>query len=170
MYILSQTQGLNVRYAPLLIHHFALCVPRKILDATKFQQRHHKYEEIENIPDRLRWCRYSRGLTQAEVAEIAGVTRAVYMDIEQGITQHIPQNAIENLAKFYGVPMTDFMDDYNRFLYEGQASSIRQYREGTGLGTKPFARKLGISIRSLQQWQSGKKTISRQSWERYFAK
>ena len=170
LYVLSQTQGLDVRYAPLLIHHFALCAPRKVLDATKFQQRYHRYEEIENVPDRLRWCRYSRGLTQAEVAELAGVTCAVYMDIEQGITQHIPQTAIEKLADFYSVPITDFMDAYNRFLYSGQAEMIRAYRMSLGLGTKPFARKMGIPIRSLQQWQSGQKTISRQSWEKYFGR
>jgi len=138
MYILSQTQGLNVRYAPLLIHHFALCVPRKILDATKFQQRYHKYEEIENIPDRLRWCRYSRGLTQAEVAQL------------------------------YRLPVKDFMDAYNRFLYRGQADCTHRYRAETGLGQKAFARKTGIPYRSLQAWESGKKTVSRQSWEKYF--
>lgn len=168
MYILSQTQGLDVRYAPLLIHHFALCAPRKILDATQFQQRYRRYEEIENVPDRLRWCRYSRGLTQAEVAEIAGVTRAVYMDIEQGITQYIPQNAIEKLADFYGFPTEDFTDDYNRFLYSGQADGIRRYRAETGLGQKAFAREKEIPYRCLQAWESGKKTISRQNWEKYF--
>jgi len=27
---------------------------------------------------------------------------------------------------------------------------------------------MGISIRSLQDWESGKKTVSRKSWQRYF--
>ena len=56
------------------------------MDATQFNQRYRRYEEIENVPDRLRWCRHSKGLLQAEVAEIVGVTKAVYKDIECGIT------------------------------------------------------------------------------------
>ena len=169
MYVLSQTQGLDVRYAPLLIHHFALCAPRKILDATKFQQRYHRYEEIENVPDRLRWCRYSRGLTQAEVAQKLGISTNVYKNIEDGITQCIPQEVTEKLAQLYGLPVTDFMDAYNRFLYSGQADCIRKYRAETGLGQKAFARKTGIPYRSLQAWESGKKTISRKKWEKYFS-
>ena len=74
----------------------------------------------------------------------------------------------EKLAQLYRLPVTDFMDTYNRFLYRGQADRIRRYRAETGLGQKAFARKTGIPYRSLQAWESGKKTVSRQSWERYF--
>ena len=135
-----------MRYASLLIHHFALCVPRKILDATKFQQRYHRYEEIENVPDRLRWCQYSRGLTQAEVAQKLGISTNVYKNIEDGITQCIPQEVTEKLAQLYGLPVQDFMDAYNRFLYRGQADCIRKYRAETGLGQKAFARKNGHPV------------------------
>ena len=61
-----------MRYAPLLIHSFALCAPRKILEAPMFNQRYRRYEDIQNVPDRLRWLRHSRGLLQVEAAKIAG--------------------------------------------------------------------------------------------------
>ena len=157
-----------MRYAPLFVHSFALCAPRKILEATQFNQRYRRYEEIDNVPDRLRWCRHSKGLLQAEVAEIVGVTKAVYKDIECGITQHLPPAMAEKLAGFYQVPMTDFMDEFNRFLYDGQADRIRAYRESLGLGRKPFSRATGIPIRCLREWESGRKQISRKSWEKYF--
>lgn len=157
-----------MRYAPLYIHSFPLCAPRKLLEAQQFNRRYHKYEDIDNVPDRLRWCRHSRALLQADVARIAGVTRAVYIDIECGVTQHIPTGMLERLAGFYGVPITDFMDEFSQFLYDGQANRIRAYRKKLGLGKKPFARATGIPIRSLQGWESGKKVISRKCWEQYF--
>ena len=53
LYVLSQTQNSIVRYAPLFIHSFVLCAPRKILEATQFNQRYRRYEEIDNVSDRL---------------------------------------------------------------------------------------------------------------------
>ena len=168
VYLFSKTQDSHVRYAPLFIHSFALCAPRKILEATQFQQRYHRYEEIQYVPDRLRWCRYSRGLLQAEVAQQLGISINVYKNIEDGITQQIPKELADKLAQLYGVPVTDFLDEYNQFLCAGQAEIIRAYRLSLGLGRKPFARKMGIPIRSLQEWENGRKVIIRQSWERYF--
>ena len=105
---------------------------------------------------------------QTDAAEIAGVTRAVYIDIECGTTQHIPLEMVQRLAEFYDVPVIDFLDEFNRFLYDGQGKRIRVYRESLGLGKKAFARKLGIPIRCLQEWENDRKVISKKSWERYF--
>ena len=168
LYVISQVQNSIVRYAPLFIHSFVLCAPRKILEATQFNQRYRKYEEIENIPDRLRWLRHSKGLMQTDMAEQIGMTPNVYKAIEEGFTQHIDPEKAERLAQFYNLPMTDFLDAFNRFLYDGQANRIRAYREASGLGKKPFSGKMGIPIRCLQEWESGRKVISRKSWERYF--
>ena len=138
------------------------------MEATQFNQRYRRYEEIDNVPDRLRWCRHSKGLMQVEVADNVGMTHSVYKAIEEGFTQHIEPEKVDRLAQFYGVPVTDFLDEFNRFLYDGQANCIRGYRESMGLGKKPFAREMGIPIRSLQGWESGKKAISRKCWIRYF--
>ncbi len=101
-------------------------------------QTYHTHEEIASIPDRLRRLRHSKGLMQREVARIAGVSRSVYIDIECGVTQHLPECFLENLSPFYGVPPTDFLDEYNRFLYDGQAQRIIAYRRKLGMGRKPF--------------------------------
>ena len=73
------------------------------------------------------------------------------LQLSTGITQCIPQEVTEKLAQLYRLPAQDFMDAYNRFLQSGQAEMIRAYRLSLGLGTKPFARKMGIPIRSLQE-------------------
>jgi len=105
---------------------------------------------------------------QVEVADKVGMTHSVYKAIEEGFTQHIDPEKVERLAQFYGVPVTDFLDEFNRFLYDGQVNRIRAYRASLGLGRKPFSRATGIPIRCLQEWENGRKIVSRKSWEKYF--
>lgn len=107
-------------------------------------------------------------MLQKDVAKLIGISRNMYMNIESGTKKQIPNEIVKKLADFYGVPVEAFMDDYNRFLADGQADRIRKYREATGLGKKAFARETGIPIRCLQEWESGEKTVSRKSWEKYF--
>ena len=159
-----------MRYAPLYIHSFALYAPRKILEATELSQRYRDYEKIGNVADRLRWCRHSKGLTQREAAEKLGMSHNIYKAIEKGVTQQIRPEIIDRLAQLYGVPKTDFMDDYSRFLMDGQARFIRECRERQGMGRKTFAKFTGIPLSSLREWESGKKTVSRKAWEKYFEK
>lgn len=167
-YILSWVQNSHVRYAPLYIHSFVLCAPRKILEATQFNQRYRRYEEIENVPDRLRWLRHSRGLMQKEAAMIAGVTRTVYINIECGITQRIPLTVTDKLAAYYGKLREDFLDEFNRFLLDGQAERIQESRTKTGLTRREYAKQMGIPIRSLEVWETEQKAISYKCWEKYF--
>ena len=74
----------------------------------------------------------------------------------------------DKLANLYGVSVYDLLDEFNRFLYDGQAERIYAYRQRLGLGIKPFARCTGIPLTSLREWESEKKVISRRCWELYF--
>ena len=78
-YLMCRTEDGIVRYAPLCIHTFRLIAPRKLLEAQQFNQQYHSYEEIQNVPDRLRWCRHHMGLMQKEVAEQIGISRGHYI-------------------------------------------------------------------------------------------
>jgi len=70
-----------IRYAPLCIHTFRFIAPRKLLEAQLLNQQYHSYEEIDNVPDRLRWCRHQMGLMQKEVADLLDITRGHYIDL-----------------------------------------------------------------------------------------
>lgn len=168
MYVLCATFDGQVRFAPLYITSFSLCAPHKLLEATMMNKTYRSYSEITTIPDRLRWLRHSKGLMQREAAQIAGVSRSVYNTIECGVTIQIPEGMAESLAEFYGVPITDFLDEFNRFLYDGQAKRIKDYRKKLGLGRKPFCRQTGVPLSSLRGWEDGKKEISLKCWEMYF--
>ena len=124
----------------MYIHSFRPIAPRKILEAQLFNQQYQNYEDIPNVPDRLRWCRHHMGLMQKEVAELIGISRGHYIDFEVGYVDYYPKEIVDKLAELYGVPVDDLLDDYNHFLYKGQGKMIREYRESLGLKKKPFQR------------------------------
>lgn len=157
-----------VRYAPLCILSFRLIAPRKLLETQLFNQQYHSYEEIENIPDRLRWCRHHMGLMQKEVAERVGISRARYIDMETGAVDYYPKEIVDRLAELFGVLATDFLDEYNLFLYQGQGKMIRKYRESLGLHKKPFAKLIGVAPHLLRIWEADQKRMNINSWEKYF--
>ncbi len=158
----------KLRHALLYIHTFRLMAPRKLLEAQLFNKQYHSYEDIDNIPDRLRFCRHRLGLMQKDVAKIAGVSRNTYINLETGILNGFDKTVADKLAALFEIPVYDLLDGYNRFLCDGQARQIQEYRASYGLGQKPFARQMGIPIRSLQAWESGRKVVSLKSWEKYF--
>ena len=164
LYILSHTYDTHVRYAPLYIHRFPLCAPRK-RPATREQRR---YEQIQSVPDRLRWLRHSRGLTQKEGAAKIGMSYHVYKAIEEGTTRQISAEMRNKLAQFYNVANEDLIDEFNRFLLDGQANRIRAIRSKTGLSRREFARQLGIPVQSLKGWENEKRAVTYKSWEKYF--
>ncbi len=157
-----------VRYAPLCIHSFRFIAPRRLLAAQLFHQQYHSYEEITNVPDRLRWCRHQMGLMQKEVAERIGITRGHYIDFESGYIDYFPKEIVDKLAALFEIPADDLLDDYNRFLYKGQGKMIREYRESLGLKKKTFAKLMEIEPNSLRAWESDQKRMFKDSWEKYF--
>lgn len=167
-YILCRTDHGKPRFAPLALHRFRLIAPPNLPKAQRFTRQYHSYEEIGSVPDRLRWCRLQMGLLQREVAERVGVITPFYIDMETGGCEHTPAAVVDRLAELYGVPVTDLLDGYNRFLYDGQARQILAIRQRAGLSRAAFARKTGISESSLRAWETETKTISKKCWERYF--
>lgn len=75
----------------MYIHSFRPIAPRKILEAQLFNQQYQNYEDIPNVPDRLRWCRHHMGLMQKEVAELIGISRGHYIDFEVGYVDYYPK-------------------------------------------------------------------------------
>ena len=152
----------------MYIHSFRLIAPRRLLEAQLFNQQYQNYEDIPNVPDRLRWCRHHMGLMQKEVADLIGITRGHYIDFEVGYVDHYPKEIVDKLAALYQVPVDDLLDDYNRFLYKGQGKMIREYRESLGLKKKPFARVLKLDPGTLRCWENDEKRMFKDSGEKYF--
>lgn len=157
-----------MRYVPLCIHTFPIAAPYRIMKEELFCEKYQSYDEIQNVPDRLRWCRLHLDLLQREVAEQIGITKAAYMDMENGAVEYIEKEILDKLAGLYGVPVVDFIDGYHRFIYEGQGRQIQEYRLKLGLDLKKFASLLGTYSSCVRLWESEQKKVSRKTWEKYF--
>ena len=68
VYIMTCREDGKLRHALLYIHTFRLMAPRKLLEAQLFNKQYGSYEDIDNIPDRLRFCRHRLGLMPVKVA------------------------------------------------------------------------------------------------------
>jgi len=47
-----------------------------------------------------------------------------------------PIDMLKRIAKLLGVKLTDLLDDYNTFLYRGQAKQVSELRQRLGLTQK----------------------------------
>jgi transcriptional regulator with XRE-family HTH domain len=78
--------------------------------------------ESTTIGERLRRLRGERGLTQAELAERAGVSTDVVRKLEQGVRQSARVTSLRRLAQALGVNMSGLMDKRPRL--EGAADTV----------------------------------------------
>ena len=63
---------------PLYILQVPLAGPHTTSEAQAFFHMYHSYSEITNPSDRMRWCRYSLGLLQKDVAAMVGMEEWLY--------------------------------------------------------------------------------------------
>jgi transcriptional regulator with XRE-family HTH domain len=102
------------------------------------------------------------------VAIKIGMSYHVYKTIEEGTTRRFGKGMRERLAGFFGVPASDFEDEFNRFCEDGQGSRIQAWRSQTGLNRQAFADRYGIPVQSLEAWENKKRAVTYKSWEKYF--
>ncbi len=129
---------------------------------------YHSYSEITNPSDRMRWCRYSLGLLQKDVAAMVGIEEWLYQDLESGnFRRSFSPEIADKLAALYGTPVEDILDDYPLFLHRGGGELLRRYRESKGWTRRQLADHTKVSRTSIRCWENGQKTISQKSGRAY---
>lgn len=136
LFIMCRSCGTRVRLAPLYIHSFRVIVPRSFEDKKSFNTKYRFYEDIDNVSARLKWCRMHMGLEQKDAAVRVGISVGQYSDMEIGKKDHIPKDTADKLSLLFRIPVTDLLNDYALFLYNGQGRTICEYRHGLGMGKR----------------------------------
>ena len=129
---------------------------------------HQPYCALQSVPDKIRWLRMQRGLTQKEAAEKIGVGRPTYGDYETGIIERFDPVVIRKIAELYEVPVTDLLDSYNIFLMNGQGEQLRQWRTSLGKSPKEMAEYLGVAVSNIVTWEREEKIMTKKLYERCF--
>lgn len=117
--IMVQHSISGVKYAPFYIHRFPLLQPHLLLEAEKFNLCFPNPDMLESTADKLRYYRYKKGLRQRDVADFADIDRSTYVHYEEPGRDYYPLDKLAKVAELLEVEVTDLIDDYNRFLYDG---------------------------------------------------
>ena len=160
----------GIKYAPLYIHSFQLLQPRKLLEAERFNIQYTDPANIDTVADKLRYYRHKKALRQRDVAEKTGIHIAAYCGYEQEDRKiPYPLDKLSKIAALFGVAITDLLDQYNLFLYNGQGQQIRALRQSLGLTKKEFGKLYGFHPHTVNQWENDSIQILKSTWVKLFA-
>lgn len=169
MYIMMRYCQKDMQYAPLYIHSFWLRQPSRPLEAERLNARYTDPSQIAAIKDKLRYYRHKRALRQKDVAEKTGIHPATYCAYEQEDRKiPYPLDDLNKIAELFGVPLTDLLDHYNLFLYNGQGRQIQALRQKLDLTKKEFGELYGFHVHTITQWENDRIQISQSTWRKLF--
>jgi len=158
----------GVTFAPMFIHRFTFLRPHFLAEAEKFNIEMTDPKEMKTTADKLRYYRHKKGLLQKQVAEYAGINRTTYSAYEMGEYDSYPIDMLKQIAKLLGVKITDLLNEYNTFLYRGQAKQVSALRQRLGLTQQSFAAQLGVNKTTYKRWETGKVRMTKPTWEMMF--
>ena len=81
---------------------------------------------------------------------------------------YYPVDKLDRIAELLEVKITYLLDEYNRFLYDGQGWQIRKIRKDMGLTQYQFGKLYGVSAGAVKRWESGKVRVTKGMWEKVF--
>ncbi len=169
MYIMTCHCLGGVKYAPLYIHSFQLLQPRKLLEAERFNIQYTDPAKIATVADKLRYYRHKKALRQKDVAEKTGIHLATYCAYEQEDRKiPYPFEKLGKVAELFDAKITDLLDQYNLFLYNGQGQQIRALRQSLGLTKKEFGKLYGFHAHTVNQWENDNIQILKSTWVKLF--
>lgn len=123
-------------------------------------------QSLGTVSDKLKWYRYQNGLQQSDMAKIMGVDRTTYSRYEENVLEAYPLDKLEKAAKYFGIDITELLDEYNLFLYRGQGEQIKGLCKLLGLTQSELARQLGVSLQKVRNWEEEKVRVSRGTFEK----
>lgn len=155
-------------YALLCKHTFNFLTPKKLLDSQIFNMKYQSPYNIPHIAGKLRYYRYKHCLLQKEVAKKIGINESTYISYEANIRDYYPIDIIEKIAKLYNVNVTDLLDEYNLFLYNGQGTKLKILRQQLGITQKQLAQRLNVHIKTISKWEKDMTRISKSFYRKIF--
>ena len=117
------------KLSPMYLHSFRFIAPKKVSEAQKFALEFPTVDKLTTVADKLRYYRHQKGLYQSDVADYLGIDKGTYIDYENPDRDYYSAEVMEKLAELFCVDVYELLDDYNKFLYDGQGRNIIKLRE-----------------------------------------
>lgn len=151
---------------PMYLHSFRFIAPKKVSEAQKFALKFPSADKLTTIADKLRYYRHQKGLYQSDVADYLGIDKGTYIDYENPDRDYYSAEVMEKIAELFCVDVYELLDDYNKFLYDGQGKNIRKLREQLNITQEDLSNKMGVSLLKVKHWEQDKVRMFKFTWER----
>ena len=136
------------------------------VEATYFLRENPEPDLLKTTSEKLRWYRYYNNLLQIEVADSIGIHRTTYIHYENTNYEQFSIEILKRISKLYNINVTQLLDEYNLFIYNGQGAKIKALRNELELNTIEFARLCNTSSDNIIKWENEKVVISKSSWKK----
>lgn len=167
LYMMTRRTRNGIVIGLLYIHSFRPLLAHTFDETERMVQT--DPDALTTTADKLRYYRHVRGLEQQEVADYVTLHRGTYAGYEtSGARDYYPLDKLQSLSELFDVPLEHLLDDYNRFLYEGQGRQVRAFRERMGLSRREFAEKFNVWTTTVRDWETESVRMTRQTWEKLF--
>lgn len=152
------------KLSPMYLHSFRFIAPKKVSEAQKFALKFSTADKIETVADKLRYYRHQKGLYQFDVADYLGIERSTYIDYENPDRDYYSAEVMEKLADLFCVDVYDLLDDYNKFLYDGQGRNIKELREKLNITQEELAKEMNVSLLKVKRWEQDEVRMFKFTW------
>ena len=153
LYIFYSIQNGHTIYAPLYVHRFKFIPNRHLSKYQILMYDISSSDKFQSMAYKLRWHRMNNGLFQSDVADKIGVSKCTYMRYETGEIETYPLDMLSKISDLFKIEITDLLDDYHLFLYQGQAQQIKKLRKTLNLTQLEFAKCIDVPLGTLKKWE-----------------
>ena len=151
---------------PMYLHSFRFIAPKKVSEAQKFALKFPSADKLTTVADKLRYYRHQKGLYQSDVADYLGIDKGTYIDYENPDRDYYSAEVMERVAKLLEVDVYDLLDDYNKFLYDGQGRNIKELRKQLKITQEDLAEEMNVSLMKVKRWEQEKVRMFKYTWEK----
>ena len=155
----------NGNYFPMYVHSFKFITPKSIFEAEKFSPAICDSNTLTTVSDKLRYYRYKKGLRQSDIADYLGIKRESYSSYERNVKDHYEPYMMDKISEILEVDVYSLLDDYNKFIYDGQGQYIKNLRKQLGITQKELAKLMNVKVYKVKKWEQGKVRMFKYTWE-----
>lgn len=166
LFLIIKKKGNKTVASPLYIHSFRFITPKKVVEAQLFMLKFPDPDMITEVSDKLRYYRHKKGLYQIDIADRLGIQRSSYSAYEEHQKDYYAPALMDKIAEILEVDVYDLLDDYNRFMYDGQGAYIKNLRKKLGVTQKELAKLMNVDLVKVKRWEQNKVRMFKFTWEK----
>lgn len=151
---------------PMYIHTIRLLKPRNNNEGEKFNLLYTNPAKIDTVSDKLKYYRYQKSMLQKDVAKAIGMDRGTYSGYEENVRDFYPPDMMYKISVLFEVDVYKLLDDYNRFLYDGQGQQIKAIRKQLKITQQDLAKMMNVDLTKIKRWEQNKVRMFKGTWEK----